>query len=122
MILNKYLKYLKAFLFIIIPTLTFTLILSFFTYKNLLNNQISPYILAFTVLICFFTSGLYLGNKVEKKGFLEGIKIGLGTIILFVISSLIFKLKINLISIIYYSILLISSIIGSMIGIGKRKS
>ena len=118
--MNKYLKYLKALLFIIIPTFLLTFFISFLTYKGLINNTTNNYLIIFIVAISFFVSGLYLGNKTNKKGFLEGIKIGLSTILLFIILSLIFKAKFSITSLIYYFILLASSIIGSMIGISKK--
>ena len=65
-------------------------------------------------------SGIYLGSKVKEKGYLEGIKISGIIVLLFIIVSLILKQKLNLNSFIYYFILIVSSTIGSMIGINKK--
>ena len=61
-------------------------------------------------------------GRLNKKGYLEGIKFGLIMIVIILIFNLlIFKNEFNLISILYYLSLLFVSTIGSMIGI-KRKS
>ena len=119
-ILSKYIKYLKAFLFIIIPIFIFNLIFSFLYYNDIISSSINSYLSLFVVAISFLFGGIYLGNKVTNKGYLEGLKIGLVIILLFIVFSLIFKLKLGTNSFIYYIMILASSIIGSMIGINKK--
>ena len=70
------------------------------------------------------TGGIYIGSKANKRGWLEGLKIGLEVIIiLFVVSYLAFdQAGMNIKGIIYYFILLIFSMLGSVIGINKRKN
>ncbi len=113
-------KYLKASIFILIPVLVFNLIISSLYYNDIISNSIYSYSSLFIVVISILFSGIYLGNKVKSKGYLEGLKIGIGTIILFIILSLIFKLKLSFNSFIYYIIILVCSVLGSMIGINKK--
>jgi len=76
-----------------------------------------------TTLISFIIGGIYIGNKSNKKGYLEGLKIGLIVIIIFfIISYLAFDKGITIKSSIYYLVILATSIIGSMIGINKKKN
>ena len=58
-----------------------------------------------------------------KKNWKVILEIGIGAIILlFVVSYLAYDKGVNIKSIIYYFILIMSSMLGSMIGINKRKA
>ena len=113
-------KYFKSLLFIIIPLIIFNLIISILYYFNIISDNSINYINLILIVLSIFVGGIYIGLKSNKKGYLEGIKIGLViSIIFFLISYLIlnsFKLK----YLIYYLILITSSTIGSMIGISKK--
>ena len=68
--------------------------------------------------MALFIGGLYIGRKSMKKGFLEGLKLGIIFSLFLIIFNYLglgngFKLK----YILYYTILIISSIFGSIIGI-----
>lgn len=118
----KYLKYLKVLLYIIIPILILNIITSIFYYFNIINTNTINYLKLFIIAISMLIGGIYIGSKTNKKGWLEGLKIGLEVIIiLFIISYLAFDKGIDIKTVIYYFIILISSILGSMIGINKRK-
>ena len=65
-------------------------------------------------------SGFFLGKKSNKNGYLKGIIFGLITILLFFIISLIFKNEYKISTIIYYTILVVSSTVGSMFGIQNK--
>lgn len=120
--MNKYIKYLKSLLYIFIPLLISNLVLSILYYFNILSNKTLSILNIILVLLSMFIGGLYIGKKANKKGYLEGIKIGLiAIIILFIISYLAFDKGINIHKIIYYFILLSSSTIGSMLGINKKR-
>lgn len=118
----KYKKYGECALLTIILLFIFNLLTSIFNYFDFLpTNVIGPANIILT-LLTLFIAGVFLGKKVDKKGWLEGIKIGLTIIFLFfLISYLGFDQGINLKSLIYYLTLLISPMLGSMIGINKRK-
>lgn len=117
-----YLKYLKALLYIFIPTIVITFLLSILHYFNILNSSIIDYLKLFTIILSMFVGGIYIGSKANSKGWLEGLKIGGVIIILFfIISYLAFDKGINIKNLIYYLILLASSTLGSMIGISKKK-
>ena len=116
------LKYLKALIYIFIPIFVFNILLSILYYFDVVGNGMIQYIKLFTVAISMLIGGIYIGNKASKKGWLEGIKVGLEVLILlFLIRYLAFDQGICFQTIIYYFILLASSMLGSMIGISKRK-
>ena len=64
--------------------------------------------------------GIILGRKSNNKGYLKGILFSTVCILLLTILSLIFKFTLNMNSLIYYVILLISTTFGSMLGINKK--
>ena len=119
--MNTYLKYIKALLYIFIPILLFTIFLSIFYYFNIINDSLLNIFKLLTTSLSMLIGGLYIGKKVNKKGYIEGLKEGLIVVILlFLISYLGFNKGININRFIYYIILIISSILGSMIGINKK--
>lgn len=116
------LKYLKTLIYILVPIIILNIILSLMYYFNIIGNNISNYFKLFIVAISMLIGGIYIGTKASKKGWLEGLKIGIGVILLlFIIGYLAFDQGINVKTLIYYFILLASSMLGSMIGINKRK-
>ena len=109
-------------------TLTLTLILTtlfiitIFYYFNLITMKTFSILKLLVILISTFISTFILGTKAKNKGYLEGIKQGLILIILFLIPTIITS-NFNLKVLIYYLIILITSSLGSMIGINiKRKN
>ncbi len=116
-------KYLKTLIYILIPILILNIILSLLYYFNIVGDGTSNYLKLLIIAISMLIGGIYIGSKASKKGWLEGLKVGVEVIILlFIISYLAFDQGINIKNIIYYFILLASSMLGSMIGINKRKA
>ncbi len=121
--MNKYLKYLKGLILVLGVLFSSTLIISILYYLNILNDGFNNYLLLLSSFISMLVGGIYIGLRSKEKGYVEGIKIGLISIfILMILSIIIYKTNINSKNIIYYLILLSSSILGSMIGINKKKT
>jgi len=115
-------KYFKSLIYIFIPLLVLTIIISILDYFNIIGDGISNYIKLFIAALSMLTGGIYIGSKTDKKGWLEGLKIGLGIIILlFIVGYLAFDQGMTIKTVIYYFILLASSMLGSMIGISRKK-
>ena len=79
-----------------------------------------------TVFMYFFIILVYriMGKNSSKKGWLEGLKLGLMVcLLLFLFNILGLQNSIKLSAFLFYSILTITSIVGSMIGIsfGEKK-
>lgn len=111
--------YLKCYLYFILIFFCLSLILSIMNY--LFNNEL--YI--FKVLIpvfSFLVSSFVLGLNSKRKAYLEGIKFSSVYVILsLIISFIIIKNSFSVTIVIYYISLIISCVIGSMIGINFKK-
>ena len=119
----KYLKKLgMSFLYIIGTILILTFITTILSYFNILNDKITSIIKIIIPIISMLIGGFYIGKNSLKKGFLEGIKLGLIFSSLLIIFNYLalnnsFKFK----YILFYVILIVSAILGSMIGINRKK-
>ena len=114
------LKYLKGFLYFLVPFLVLLLIISILYYFDILNNQIIKYFKIAIILLSALAGGFYVGRNSINKGYLSGLKLSLGIVILFLIINLIiggFKWY----HLVYYLIIMITTCIGSMIGINKKQ-
>lgn len=115
----------KKYLFHFSLTLI-SIIVSLFLLTTLYNfnilNQTTYNILKFiALLLSLFINSFILGKKAKSKGYLEGLKLAIFIIFLFLIISLIFK-SFQLKTLLYYLIISISSIFGSMVGISKTST
>ena len=75
-------KYLKVLLYILIPVLIFNIITTLLYYFNLIGSNVTNYLKLIMIVLSMLTGGVYIGSKATKKGWLEGIKVGLEVIIL----------------------------------------
>lgn len=105
----------------ILLILTLSFIFNIFYYFDILSQKTFDIIKTIIPILSFFISSFILGMKSSKKGWLEGLKIGIIYLILIIFLNLIFIHEFSISSIIYYLILLLSSVFGSMIGINKKK-
>ena len=114
----NYLKKLAySFLYIILSLLIITFIISTLNYFNIISL-----FKIFIPIISLFIGGYFIGSKSTNKGYLEGLKLGLiFSILLIIFNYLAFDNSFKLKYILFYIILITSSIFGSMIGINKNK-
>lgn len=113
----------KSLLISILIILILTFIVTFFNYIGLFGLGfvlVTSYIIPF---IALFIGSFLIGIKSNNKGWLEGIKFGLIlNIIFFIFNYLAFSAGFSLNNIIFYLIVLVSSILGSMVGISMKKA
>lgn len=115
------LRYLKSLVFILVPLLISSIVSTIINYFDLLSNSTLKYINIILIVISMFIGGFYLGKRSDSKGWLEGIKLGLiWVILLFIVSYLGFDKGLNFKVLIYYIILVFSSMFGGVIGINKK--
>lgn len=114
-------KYGKRLLFTMISILLSLLAITLLYYFNIIGQNTNKVLKIIAILVNIFISSFILGKNTIKKGYLEGIKLALIIIPIFIITSLLTSSKIEIRAILYYIIILITSILGSMIGINKRK-
>ncbi len=118
----KYKKYGEAFLLVLIFLGFFSMASTLLGYFNITSLKVTEYLILFLTMISLFIGGFFLGKKCEQKGWLEGMKIGSIMIFLFfLIGYLGLDQGLNIRVCIYYLLLLISSVLGSMIGINKKE-
>ena len=114
--------YLKNYGIMIITFLITTLIISILNYFNLINQNIINITKLIIPIIIFFIFGIKIGKISKNKGYLEGIKYSTIFLIFFLIITFIFYRKeINFNLIILYSSIIISTMIGAIIGIQEKK-
>jgi len=117
----NYLKNLgKSLLWIIGLIIILTFIMTIFSYFDIFGEKITSVLKIIIPIIALFIGGIKTGKCSKKKGWLEGLKLGLIFIVLIFILSIILSSKIELKNILYYIILIISTVFGSMIGINKN--
>lgn len=107
---------------IVILILGLTFIATLFNYIGLFNNTFINIIKIIIPIISMFIGGFTIGKRHGKNGWLEGLKVSvffLTILTLFNYLGLNFNLTIK--SIIYYMILVFSTILGSIIGVNKFK-
>ena len=115
--------YLKDILYVIASLLIGMFILTFFNYFNIISDKIMNILKMILTLGTFVFSGFYISKRSKKRGFLEGIKIGIIMCLLFlIITVLSFNESFEWRNIIYYLILIVSSMTGGIIGKQSRKN
>ena len=101
------------------------LIISFFLgLLNLigLSYKITSAINIIIMVAMFLSFGIIEGLNADKKGFVAGFKIGfVFLLIILLINLILFQNSFKLSAVIYYVILLFSSVFGAMIGINRKK-
>lgn len=120
-----YLKnYLKTMGLCLTLFLLITLLATTLNFLNIITTNTMNLLKMIIPVITILISGIYLGSKAKSKGWKEGLKLSIVIIILLLLIHLIWmRNTFGIKNIFYYSILMISSMVGSMIGINiKRKN
>ena len=118
--MNSLLKFFKGFLVFLVPFISLLLLVTIFYYFDILNQNTMKYMKFIILLLSCLLSGIYIGRKSISKGYLNGIKLS-GFIILFLLVFNLFIGSFKVSLLLYYTIIMITSTLGSMIGIGLMK-
>ena len=111
-----------SILYIVLCLLILTFILTLFSYFNIISDKVVSIFKIIIPIISLFIGGFFIGKKSLRKGWLEGLKLSLIFLVVLVIFEyLALDQSFDIKNILYYLILSISSIFGSMIGISKKK-
>lgn len=120
--MKKIINYLKSLGLFIASILLLTIITTVLQYFNI-SQGLCNFLKIFSLVISIFIGSFYLGKKSIKKGYLEGLKLSIIILLfLFIINLIFFKDCFQWKNILYYIIIIITSIIGSVIGIQKKKN
>lgn len=114
-------KYAIQFAITMISILLMLLLTTTLYYFNLITPITYNILKIITLLITLFINSFILGKKAKSKGYLEGIKSASIIIIIFLVITLLTNKSFEFKYLIYYAIILITSILGGMIGISKKK-
>jgi len=115
--MNAFFKYVKS---LIIFLSSIVIIPIFLTIFNLFKIETNKIIVIIIGAILMFIIGLLMGKKSESRGYLNGLLLSVISILILVLLSLIFRFSLNINSLIYYVILILSTVIGSVLGINKK--
>jgi len=111
----------KTILFFLGVILVLSFIISLLNLGNILYSKATDTIILIGMILTLFIIGFEYGKKATKKGYMEGLKIGGCLIFLLIIINLLFyKTGFSIERFIYYVVLILSSTLGSMIGINKK--
>lgn len=110
-----------SFLYFFGILLTLTLLLTVFNYFNWFNSGFISILEISIPIISILIGGYQFGKRSNENGLLEGLKLGLLIIAILIILNLILKNSLSFKNSIYYVILLLSCIGGSIIGINRKK-
>lgn len=109
----SYLKYIGIFVIFIIGIAIGTSLINLTGFKPNLINKLAVILTA----LSFFIVSSMASKNITEKGYILGIKLGLLFVIFMILINLIFfKSGFNIDRIIYYTILIISSILGGSFG------
>ena len=115
-------KLLSNFLFAFIFIIILIGITTFFSYFNILNNNIIKIIKLLIPIIAIFISSFRMGKCGKKRGYLQGIYLGISFISFIFLINLLFFKSLDLKLLIYYLIILLVSAFGGMFGITKKSN
>ncbi len=112
-----------SFGFILGSLFGLTLFFTFLNYINLIGMKTLSIIEIIIPLFSLFLGGFYIGKKSQKKGWLEGLKLsGVFLIILILFQYLGLHIHFSVKTILFYILIIVSCIFGSMLGINKKAS
>ena len=115
-------NYGKTFLFFTITILLISILFSLLNLGGLMSFNTTSILFIILMIIIFLIIGYKYGKMADKKGYIEGLKIGFSLILVLLFINLVFyNSDFSLERIIYYLILILSSIFGSVIGINKKE-
>lgn len=113
---------LKPLLYIFTSMLILTFLITILNYFNIINYGAVTIIKIIIPILSLFIGGYLIGKKSISKGWLAGLKLALIFLLLLSLFNF-FGLNSNveITDLVYYLILTISTMFGSMIGINRRK-
>lgn len=106
----------------ILSLLILTFFLTTFSYFNVMGGSFVKVLKIIIPILSLFLGGFYLGKVAIKKGWLEGVKLGSTMILLLILFNyLALRYSFKIDYILYIAILMVSSVLGSMLGINFKK-
>ncbi len=117
----KLINYLKGLVWTTVLLLLLSLWVSLFYYYQILSSSGLRYAYLIVPLISVLSGGFVVGRNSKEKGFLEGLKVGIIYLGIVILCGLLFHTTFNFHFLIYSILLLLTTMLGSMIGINFKK-
>ncbi len=115
-------NYLKEYGYLILGIIISMVIVTFFNYFGIFNTSVTNSFKLLSPIAGLFITAYAIGKKTSKRGLLEGLKYGgIFILMMLIINNLILQNNFEIKILIYYLILLTSSMMGSMIGINRHQ-
>ena len=112
-------SYIKGIIFNLIELFILLFLITILYYFNIINENTYSILKLIILLFSIFINSFILGKNTKKKSYIEGIIYGVILVsILLLLTIILSKIKIKLL--IFYPLILITSILGSMIGKVKK--
>lgn len=119
--MNNLKKYVKPLLCLMTSLIVNVLAMALFHYMGVFKLASIGKINFVVMAILMFVEGLVMGKKTSKKGYLEGLKLGGFVVVSLFLLNIIFTRHFDLYVVLYYVVMMVSSVIGSMIGINLHR-
>lgn len=114
-------NYLYSILYFVSIVILGTLFITLFHYFSIFSIGTIGVMKMILSIIAVIVGSFLLGRKCSKKGYLEGLKFGGIIVLILLIINFIFN-SLSYKSIIFFIIILASSMLGSMIGIQNKRN
>lgn len=101
--------------------IVFSFLISLLKYFEIISNNLFKWLKLIIPIISFLGGGFYIGKYSANKGYLEGIKLGTIFAFLMLVFGILGFSNFKWTLILYYFILILSSMLGAMLGINRKK-
>ncbi len=113
-------KYLISLGYIFAIIFGITLFLTIFSYFDILSTSVLKILKIIVSIIATFAGGFMIGKNSDKKGYLEGIKLGIIYVIIIFLLSILGFSNFKWSNLLFYLIIILSTMLGAMFGINKN--
>lgn len=113
-------KYLVSLGYIFVFVICLTLFLTIFYYFDILSYNAIKVLKIVISIVSSFIGGFVIGKKSDNKGFLSGIKLGVIYVFIIFLLSILGLSSIKWGNLLFYLMVILSSMLGSMFGINKN--
>lgn len=119
--MDKLKKYLKPVVLFLGTFVFYLLLLLLLNYTGVIKLGSIVKINFVVISVITLLLGVIEGKKTSKKGYLEGLKLGGIVVAILFLLNLLFYRTFNVYILLYYLVIVVSSTIGSMIGINLKR-
>lgn len=120
----KYIKKVsKSIIYTLGSIIILTIILTILNYFGILSGNIISIVKIIIMIVSFLVGGYLIGLSSINKGWLEGLKLGIIYIFIsFILKGILNNNWFDIKDFLYYLIIILSTIFGSILGINKKKN